>query len=135
MRAGPSSIGFPPQGAQQASELWAVRERVPEALPRAGKVYKYDLSVPLEDMYGLVEQGECTNMTLACLHWHVNVRAVAWVGTTRCLPRLSQTQRCPRQLKVHSSCTLRPEPDQLHRCCSNPGWQERTVRAPQHLRA
>lgn len=29
---------------------------IPEALMRAGAVYKYDLSIPLEHMYSLVEE-------------------------------------------------------------------------------
>jgi len=29
---------------------------IPEALMRAGAVYKYDLSIPLEHMYNLVEE-------------------------------------------------------------------------------
>ncbi|KAG8508269.1 D-2-hydroxyglutarate dehydrogenase, mitochondrial, partial [Galemys pyrenaicus] len=34
--------------------LWALRERVPEALSRDGYVFKYDLSLPLERLYDLV---------------------------------------------------------------------------------
>ncbi|KAL9272624.1 D-2-hydroxyglutarate dehydrogenase, mitochondrial-like protein [Drosera capensis] len=44
------------QDINQASSFWRIREGVPEALMRAGAVYKYDLSLPLERMYDLVEQ-------------------------------------------------------------------------------
>lgn len=34
--------------------LWALRERITEALSRDGYVYKYDLSLPLDRLYDLV---------------------------------------------------------------------------------
>ncbi|XP_063771914.1 D-2-hydroxyglutarate dehydrogenase, mitochondrial isoform X2 [Pseudophryne corroboree] len=36
--------------------LWALRERITEALAHDGYVYKYDLSVPVEKLYTLVEE-------------------------------------------------------------------------------
>jgi len=48
--------GIVSQDAGQVARLWKVRERVPEALPLAGQVYKYDVSVPLDGMYSLVER-------------------------------------------------------------------------------
>ncbi|KAM4772157.1 D-2-hydroxyglutarate dehydrogenase, mitochondrial isoform 1-T2 [Rhinophrynus dorsalis] len=36
--------------------LWALRERITEALAHDGYVYKYDLSVPVEKLYALVEE-------------------------------------------------------------------------------
>ncbi|KAJ4963836.1 hypothetical protein NE237_023775 [Protea cynaroides] len=48
--------GVVAQDINQASSFWRIREGVPEALARAGAVYKYDLSLPVEDMYGLVEE-------------------------------------------------------------------------------
>ncbi|XP_072263912.1 D-2-hydroxyglutarate dehydrogenase, mitochondrial [Pyxicephalus adspersus] len=36
--------------------LWALRERITEALARDGYVYKYDLSMPVEKLYTLVEE-------------------------------------------------------------------------------
>ena len=41
--------------AKHASALWNLRERVSLALKRAGATYKYDLSLPTETMYDLVE--------------------------------------------------------------------------------
>ena len=38
----------------QAHALWAVREKITEALKLSGYVYKYDLSMPLPAMYKLV---------------------------------------------------------------------------------
>ncbi|XP_025229502.1 D-2-hydroxyglutarate dehydrogenase, mitochondrial-like, partial [Theropithecus gelada] len=34
--------------------LWALRERIAEALSRDGYVYKYDLSLPVERLYDIV---------------------------------------------------------------------------------
>ncbi|KAG9494334.1 hypothetical protein GDO78_001928 [Eleutherodactylus coqui] len=36
--------------------LWALRERITEALAHDGYVYKYDLSMPVEKLYALVEE-------------------------------------------------------------------------------
>lgn len=43
------------QDTSQADSFWRVREGIGEALTKAGAVYKYDLSLPLEDLYTLVE--------------------------------------------------------------------------------
>jgi len=40
----------------QLQSLWALREGVAEAAGKAGKVYKYDLSIPVGEMYGIVEE-------------------------------------------------------------------------------
>ncbi|KAK7406766.1 hypothetical protein VNO78_08397 [Psophocarpus tetragonolobus] len=50
------SDGVLAQDINQASSFWLLREGIPEALMRAGAVYKYDLSIPLEQMYNLVEE-------------------------------------------------------------------------------
>lgn len=34
--------------------LWALRERITEALSRDGYVYKYDISLPVDRLYDLV---------------------------------------------------------------------------------
>lgn len=39
----------------QLQSLWALREGIAEAAGKAGKVYKYDLSIPVKEMYDLVE--------------------------------------------------------------------------------
>jgi len=39
----------------QIKELWSCREGVPEHLPHWGGVYKYDLSIPIAELYDLVE--------------------------------------------------------------------------------
>lgn len=44
------------QDEKQAHSLWKLREDIPESLGRVGKVYKYDLSLPLDSMYQLVEE-------------------------------------------------------------------------------
>ncbi|PHH62150.1 hypothetical protein CDD81_7524 [Ophiocordyceps australis] len=47
--------GVVAQDATQAKALWAWREGIPESIGHWGGVYKYDVSVPLADMYTLVE--------------------------------------------------------------------------------
>ena len=47
--------GVVAQDETQLKALWARREGIPECLGHWGGVYKYDLSVPLKDMYRLVE--------------------------------------------------------------------------------
>merc|ERR1712232_1514481 len=36
-------------------KVWEVRERITEALKHDGYIYKYDISLPLQDLYKLVE--------------------------------------------------------------------------------
>lgn len=47
--------GIIAQDEAQITSLWAWRELVPEALTQGGGVYKYDVLLPLADLYGLVE--------------------------------------------------------------------------------
>ncbi|CAI0392429.1 unnamed protein product [Linum tenue] len=54
MESGLISDGVLAQDINQASAFWRLREGVPESLQRAGAVYKYDLSLPVEKMYDLV---------------------------------------------------------------------------------
>lgn len=56
MEVGLVSDGALAQDINQASSFWHIREGLPEALMKAGAVYKYDLSLPIEKMYGLVEE-------------------------------------------------------------------------------
>lgn len=44
------------QDETQVLSLWSLRETLPEAAGKLGKVYKYDLSMPVKDMYSLVEE-------------------------------------------------------------------------------
>ncbi|XVE82548.1 hypothetical protein DITRI_Ditri16bG0014100 [Diplodiscus trichospermus] len=55
MDGGLISDGVIAQDINQASSFWRIREGVPEALQKAGAVYKYDLSLPVEKMYNLVD--------------------------------------------------------------------------------
>lgn len=50
------SDGVLAQDINQASSFWRLREGITEALMRVGAVYKYDLSIPLENLYNLVEE-------------------------------------------------------------------------------
>ncbi|XP_016501832.2 D-2-hydroxyglutarate dehydrogenase, mitochondrial isoform X1 [Nicotiana tabacum] len=56
MENGLISDGVVAQDITQASSCWHIREGIPEALMKAGGVYKYDLSIPVEKMYDLVEE-------------------------------------------------------------------------------
>ena len=49
------SDGVLAQDETQQKSLWAWREGIAEALGHYGGVYKYDLSIPISDMYKLVE--------------------------------------------------------------------------------
>ncbi|GAA6032801.1 hypothetical protein JCM8097_000797 [Rhodosporidiobolus ruineniae] len=44
------------QDETQLQSLWSLRESLPEAAGKLGRTYKYDLSVPVKDMYSLVEE-------------------------------------------------------------------------------
>lgn len=50
------SDGVLAQDEAQVLSLWSLRETLPEAAGKLGKVYKYDLSMPVRDMYSLVEE-------------------------------------------------------------------------------
>ncbi|THZ58544.1 hypothetical protein D6C86_06296 [Aureobasidium pullulans] len=50
------SDGVVAQDQTQSRELWGCREGVPEHLGHWGGVYKYDLSIPISEMYALVEE-------------------------------------------------------------------------------
>ena len=43
------------QDESRAKDLWMLREGIAEALVKEGKVYKYDLSVPVTEMYNMVD--------------------------------------------------------------------------------
>ncbi|KAL1303888.1 hypothetical protein AAFC00_000342 [Neodothiora populina] len=50
------SDGVVAQDQTQIRELWGCREGVPEHLGHWGGVYKYDLSIPINELYALVEE-------------------------------------------------------------------------------
>ncbi|WFD00378.1 (R)-2-hydroxyglutarate--pyruvate transhydrogenase [Malassezia yamatoensis] len=54
LESGTVSDGVLAQDETQIKSLWALRESVPESLGHYGKVYKYDVSIPVEKMYDLV---------------------------------------------------------------------------------
>ncbi|UKZ77734.1 hypothetical protein TrVFT333_005458 [Trichoderma virens FT-333] len=47
--------GVVAQGEGQAKALWSWRESITECIGHGGGVYKYDVSIPLAEMYSLVE--------------------------------------------------------------------------------
>ncbi|KAF7859659.1 hypothetical protein EAF04_008738 [Stromatinia cepivora] len=49
------SDGTLAENATQIKDLWGWREGIPESLGHWGGVYKYDLSIPLKELYQLVE--------------------------------------------------------------------------------
>lgn len=50
------SDGVVAQDATQVRSLWGWREGIPESLGHWGGVYKYDVSIPISELYGLVEE-------------------------------------------------------------------------------
>ncbi|XP_042453296.1 probable D-2-hydroxyglutarate dehydrogenase, mitochondrial isoform X1 [Zingiber officinale] len=44
------------QDMNQSASFWRVREGISEASVKLGAVYKYDLSLPINDLYGIVEE-------------------------------------------------------------------------------
>ena len=48
--------GVVAQDGAQFRDLWKLRESIPLALVKRGRVFKYDLSVPMADMYALCEE-------------------------------------------------------------------------------
>lgn len=55
MEEGLVEDGIIAQDEAQIQSLWSWRESIPEASTIGGGVYKYDVSIPLADLYGLVE--------------------------------------------------------------------------------
>lgn len=55
MEEGLVDDGIIAQDETQLRALWNWREGIPEASTAGGGVYKYDVSIPLADLYGLVE--------------------------------------------------------------------------------
>ncbi|KAK9364568.1 hypothetical protein V1509DRAFT_635942 [Lipomyces kononenkoae] len=49
------SDGVLAQDETQLKNLWTWREGIPESLGKSGGVYKYDVSIPLDELYQLVE--------------------------------------------------------------------------------
>ncbi|CAH2350939.1 D-2-hydroxyglutarate--pyruvate transhydrogenase Dld2p [[Candida] railenensis] len=55
MEEGLVDDGIIAQDETQLKSLWSWRESIPESSTMNGGVYKYDVSLPLKDLYGLVE--------------------------------------------------------------------------------
>ena len=56
IESGDISDGTIAQDTTQMQELWALRESIAASLSSMGAVYKYDISVPVDSMYHVVEQ-------------------------------------------------------------------------------
>ncbi|XP_010437354.1 PREDICTED: D-2-hydroxyglutarate dehydrogenase, mitochondrial-like isoform X2 [Camelina sativa] len=78
------SDGVIAQDINQASSFWRIREGITEALQKAGAVYKYDLSLPVEEIYNIVNDlrrrlGELANVMgyghLGDGNLHLNISA------------------------------------------------------------
>ena len=86
--------GVVAQDETQINDLWNLRESIPEACGKAGKTYKYDLSIPVNKMYDIIkdvrarfaERGLAENkvkLTVGYGHVgdsniHVNIIAESW---------------------------------------------------------
>lgn len=56
MTSGAVLDGVVSQDTAQFASLWSLRELIPESCSRSGAAYKYDLSIPLSEMYNVVEE-------------------------------------------------------------------------------
>lgn len=56
MESGSVADGVVSQDSQQFARLWSLRELIPESCSKAGAAYKYDLSIPVSEMYAVVEE-------------------------------------------------------------------------------
>lgn len=56
MGSGKVLDGVLAQDTTQFAGLWSLREGIPEACGKFGSVYKYDLSIPVGNMYDVVEK-------------------------------------------------------------------------------
>ncbi|XP_062187023.1 probable D-2-hydroxyglutarate dehydrogenase, mitochondrial [Phragmites australis] len=59
MEDGLVADGVIAQDISQASNFWRIREGISEASVKVGAVYKYDLSIPVEKLYDIVEEMRC----------------------------------------------------------------------------
>jgi len=59
--------GIIAQGGIQMRKIWEMRENIPLALTKEAEVFKYDLSVPIFEMYNLVENVR-TRLKYRCPH-------------------------------------------------------------------
>ncbi len=53
--------------------LWSLRERVTEALTHEGYTYKYDISLPVEKIYDLVQDMRGTLETWPRMLWAMDM--------------------------------------------------------------
>lgn len=56
MTSGKVLDGVLAQDSSQFASLWTLREGIPEACGKTGSVYKYDVSIPVGDMYSVCEK-------------------------------------------------------------------------------
>uniref|UniRef100_A0A1D1XNW2 Probable D-2-hydroxyglutarate dehydrogenase, mitochondrial n=1 Tax=Anthurium amnicola TaxID=1678845 RepID=A0A1D1XNW2_9ARAE len=56
MEGGFIDDGVIAQDINQVSSFWRIREGITEALMKAGAVYKYDISLPVDKLYNIVEE-------------------------------------------------------------------------------
>ena len=77
--------GIVAQDAAQADALWAVRERITEALQHDGTVYKYDISLPLPQLYSLV-----------CFLWCAHLFVCIGVHACTCARAPARAAHAPR---------------------------------------
>ena len=50
------TTGVLAQSPTQFDSLWAIREGIPEAIGKAGKAYKYDVSIPVPKFKEIVDK-------------------------------------------------------------------------------
>jgi FAD/FMN-containing dehydrogenase len=55
LESGSIADGVAADSETKLASLWGLREAIPESAGKLGSVYKYDVSLPVGEMYGLVE--------------------------------------------------------------------------------
>lgn len=56
MSSGTVLDGVVAQDESQFAHLWSIRELIPESCSKSGAAFKYDLSIPVAEMYNVVEE-------------------------------------------------------------------------------
>ena len=80
LSSGVVADGIMASDTKHMKEIWKLRETCAEALVKAGKCYKYDISLPLENFYEIVQvmSQRLVNKALVCGYGHVGDGNLVW---------------------------------------------------------
>jgi len=80
------------QSPAQFESLWAIREGIPEAVGKAGKAYKYDVSIPVSKFKEIVDKTRDHFRSKGLLHENAIKEVVSFGhfgdGAEHCLGRV-----------------------------------------------